>query len=55
MELEVTDSYGWLEYECSIALNMDELGQLRLALSLAKAHGVDVAIINTFLAMTDTL
>lgn len=53
MELEITHSYGWLEYECSLALNMDELQQLRLAMSLAKAHGVDVAIIDTFLAMTD--
>lgn len=53
MELEVTHSYGWLEYECSLALNMDELNQLRLALSLAKAHGVDVPIVETFLAMTD--
>lgn len=55
MELEVSESYGWLQYECFLAMNMDELGQLRLAMSLAKAHGVEVSIIDTFLAMTDTL
>lgn len=55
MELDVAQSYGWLQYECSLAMNLDELMQLRLAMSLAKAHGVDVAIIDTFLAMTDTL
>jgi hypothetical protein len=55
MELEITDSYGWLQYECSLALNMDELLQLRLAMSLAKAHGVEVSIVDTFLSITDVI
>jgi hypothetical protein len=55
MEIEITDSYGWLQYECSLALNLDELTQLRFAMSLAKAHGVEVSIIDTFLALTDGL
>lgn len=54
MELEVTDSYGWLQYDCNIALNLDELGQLRLAMSLARAY-VDMPIIDEFLEMTDDL
>jgi hypothetical protein len=54
MDLVVEDSYGWLEYECTIALNIDELQQLRLALSLARVY-VDVPIIDEFLDMTDDL
>jgi hypothetical protein len=54
MELEVNDSYGWLRYDCNIALNIDELQQLRLAMSLARVH-VSVPIIDEFLEMTDDL
>jgi hypothetical protein len=55
MELEIMQSYGWLQYDCTLALNMDELYQLRYAFSMAKAHGVETAIVETFLAMTDNL
>ena len=55
MELEITDTHGWLQYDCTLALTLDELLQLRLAFSLAKAHGVDITIVETFLAMTDNL
>lgn len=44
---------GWLEYEVTVAMTPDDLNQLRLALSLADAHGVKVPIIREFLEASE--
>ena len=53
MKIDVTDTMGWLEYEVTIACTPDELDQLRLALSLAKAYGVNVTVIDAFLEASE--
>ena len=53
MELDIVDSYGWLEHGVFLSMSMSELAQLRLALSLAVANGIQMDIIEEFLKVTD--
>lgn len=53
MEFERVESHGWLANEVTLAMTPDELHQLRFALSIAVAHGVDQPIFHTILAATD--
>ncbi len=55
MKIDYTDMMGWIEYEVSIAMTPDDLRQLRLALSLAQAHGVTVPIIQEFLDASEAV
>lgn len=52
MELDIAHSYGWLQNDVTIAMSMDELQQLRFAVSVAQAH-VQQPIFDDFLDMTD--
>lgn len=55
MEFEFVESHGWLANEITVAMTPDELAQLRFAVSIAVAHGVNQPIFHTFLALTDHL
>lgn len=55
MKIEYTDMMGWIEYEVTVAMTPDDLNQLRLALSLAEAHGVKVPIIREFLDASENV
>ena len=53
MEFDWADSHGWLSNDVVLAMNPDELMQLRFAASVALAHGVDQPIFRTILEGTD--
>jgi hypothetical protein len=51
MKIDVENTLGWLQYEVAWAMTQDDLNQLRLALSLAAAHGINMPIIEEALAL----
>ena len=53
MELDIIDSYGWLEHGAFLSMTPDELAQMRLAMSFASACGIKMDIIDEFLRVTD--
>lgn len=53
MEFDWADSHGWLSNEVTLAMTPDELLQLRFAISIALASGVNQDIFRTILDITD--
>jgi len=53
VEIDIVDTYGWLEHGVFLSMTTEELAELRFALSIASAHGIKMDIIDEFLRVTD--